>query len=70
MRRTAHELQFDSISRVDLQPWSDGRVALVGDAACGATRGGMGTGTAVVAAYVLAGELATAGSDYRAAFAG
>jgi 2-polyprenyl-6-methoxyphenol hydroxylase-like FAD-dependent oxidoreductase len=66
----AHELYFDSISRVDLQPWSAGRVALLGDAACGATLGGMGTGTAVVAAYVLAGELATAGGDYRAAFAG
>jgi hypothetical protein len=36
----AHELYFDSISRVDLQPWSAGRVALVGDAACGATLGG------------------------------
>jgi 2-polyprenyl-6-methoxyphenol hydroxylase-like FAD-dependent oxidoreductase len=63
------ELYFDSISRVDLQPWSKGRVTLVGDAACGATLGGMGTGTAVVAAYVLAGELATAGGDHRAAFA-
>lgn len=65
----APELYFDSISRVDLQPWSAGRVTLVGDAACGATLGGMGTGTAVVAAYALAGELATAGGDHRAAFA-
>ena len=64
----ASELYFDSISRVDLTPWSTGRVALVGDAACGATLGGMGTGTAVVAAYVLAGELASAGGDHRAAF--
>jgi len=63
------ELYFDSISRVDLQPWSAGRVTLVGDAACGATLGGMGTGTAIVAAYVLAGELAAAGGDHRAAFA-
>jgi 2-polyprenyl-6-methoxyphenol hydroxylase-like FAD-dependent oxidoreductase len=65
----APELYFDSISRVDLQPWSAGRVTLVGDAACGATLGGMGTGTAVVAAYVLAGELASAGGDHRVAFA-
>lgn len=64
----ATELYFDSISRVDVQPWSRGRVALVGDAACGATIGGMGTGTAVVAAYVLAGELAAAGGDHRVAF--
>ncbi|GHE13422.1 hypothetical protein [Streptomyces alanosinicus] len=39
-----------------------------GDAACGATIGGMGTGTGVVAAYVLAGELALANGDHRAAF--
>lgn len=52
------DLYFDAISRVDISPWSRGRIALVGDAACGATLGGMGTGTAVVAAYVLAGELA------------
>jgi 2-polyprenyl-6-methoxyphenol hydroxylase-like FAD-dependent oxidoreductase len=64
----APELYFDSISRVDLQPWSAGRVTLVGDAAAGATLGGMGTGTAVVAAYVLAGELAAAGGDHRTAF--
>ncbi|MGW2377472.1 FAD-dependent monooxygenase [Kitasatospora sp. NPDC001683] len=65
----APELYFDSISRADVPSWSVGRVALLGDAACGATIGGMGTGTAVVAAYVLAGELALAGGDHRAAFA-
>ncbi|WBP90894.1 FAD-dependent monooxygenase [Kitasatospora cathayae] len=65
----APELYFDSISRADVPSWSIGRVALLGDAACGATIGGMGTGTAVVAAYVLAGELALAGGDHRAAFA-
>ncbi|MEV8438092.1 FAD-dependent monooxygenase [Actinosynnema sp. NPDC051121] len=64
----ADELYFDSISRVDVRPWSRGRVALVGDAACGATIGGMGTGTAVVGAYVLAGELAAADGDHAAAF--
>ncbi|MEU4744411.1 FAD-dependent monooxygenase [Actinosynnema sp. NPDC023658] len=62
------QLYFDSISRADVQPWSRGRVALVGDAACGATIGGMGTGTAVVGAYVLAGELAAANGDHRTAF--
>ncbi|MER7848721.1 FAD-dependent monooxygenase [Kitasatospora sp. NPDC096077] len=63
------ELYFDSISRADVPSWSTGRIALLGDAACGATIGGMGTGTAVVAAYVLAGELALADGDHRAAFA-
>ncbi|MFI8933275.1 FAD-dependent monooxygenase [Streptomyces sp. NPDC053474] len=64
----APDLYFDSISRADVSTWSRGRVCLVGDAACGATIGGMGTGTAVVAAYVLAGELARARGDHRAAF--
>ncbi|MFI0777372.1 FAD-dependent monooxygenase [Streptomyces sp. NPDC021212] len=65
----APDLYFDSISRADVDTWSTGRVCLVGDAACGATIGGMGTGTAVVAAYVLAGELARAQGDHGAAFA-
>ncbi|MFJ9458150.1 FAD-dependent monooxygenase [Kitasatospora sp. NPDC101447] len=64
----APELYFDSISRADVPAWSNGRIALIGDAACGATIGGMGTGTAVVAAYVLAGELARARGDHRTAF--
>ncbi|MFE9121468.1 FAD-dependent monooxygenase [Streptomyces sp. NPDC007172] len=63
------ELYFDSISRADVPAWSSSRVALLGDAACGATIGGMGTGTAVVAAYVLAGELVRARGDHRTAFA-
>jgi 2-polyprenyl-6-methoxyphenol hydroxylase-like FAD-dependent oxidoreductase len=63
------ELYFDSISRVDVDRWSTGRVALLGDAGYGATVGGMGTGMAIVAAYVLAGELATSGGDHAAAFA-
>jgi 2-polyprenyl-6-methoxyphenol hydroxylase-like FAD-dependent oxidoreductase len=67
--RQATDLYFDSISRADVDTWSAGRVCLVGDAACGATIGGMGTGTAVVAAYVLVGELARAQGDHRAAFA-
>ncbi|MFE2700803.1 FAD-dependent monooxygenase [Streptomyces mirabilis] len=66
--RHAPDLYFDSISRADVDAWSTGRICLVGDAACGATIGGMGTGTSVVAAYVLAGELALANGDHRAAF--
>ena len=59
---------FDAIARVDVPAWSSGRVALLGDAACGATFGGMGTGTAIVAAYILAGELAQADGDHAVAF--
>ncbi|MFE2349250.1 FAD-dependent monooxygenase [Kitasatospora cineracea] len=61
------DLYVDSISRADVPAWSTGRIALLGDAACGATIGGMGTGTALVAAYVLATELARADGDHRAA---
>ncbi|MGY0235597.1 FAD-dependent monooxygenase [Longispora urticae] len=62
-------LYFDAVSRVDAPSWSRGRIVLLGDAGYGATVGGMGTGTAVVAAYVLAGELALAGAGHGAASA-
>ena len=65
----AADFYFDSVSQVHLDRWSAGRVALIGDAGYAAGPGGNGTGTAVIAAYVLAGELATAGGDYRVAFA-
>jgi 2-polyprenyl-6-methoxyphenol hydroxylase-like FAD-dependent oxidoreductase len=65
----ADDFYFDSVSQVRLDQWSAGRVALIGDAGYAAGPGGNGTGTAVIAAYVLAGELAAARGDYRAAFA-
>jgi len=64
----ADDFYFDSVSQVRLDRWSAGRVALVGDAGYAAGPGGNGTGTALVAAYVLAGELAAARGDYQAAF--
>jgi 2-polyprenyl-6-methoxyphenol hydroxylase-like FAD-dependent oxidoreductase len=65
----ADDFYFDSVSQVRLDRWSAGRVALIGDAGYAAGPGGNGTGTAVIAAYVLAGELAAARGDYPAAFA-
>ncbi len=65
----AQEIYADSISLVRMDSFVRGRVALVGDAGYGATIGGMGTGLAVVAAYLLAGELAMARGDHRVAFA-
>jgi 2-polyprenyl-6-methoxyphenol hydroxylase-like FAD-dependent oxidoreductase len=65
----AADFYFDSVSQVKLDAWSAGRVALIGDAGYAAGPGGNGTGTAVVAAYVLAGELTAARGDYRTAFA-
>ncbi|WP_210435218.1 hypothetical protein [Saccharopolyspora sp. ASAGF58] len=41
---------------------------MLGDAGYGATLGGLGSGQALVAAYVLAGELAAADGDHRTAF--
>ncbi|MFJ9411041.1 FAD-dependent monooxygenase [Streptomyces sp. NPDC101393] len=61
----ADDFYFDSISRADVPRWSTsmGRIVLLGDAAYSATVGGMGTGAAIVGAYVLAGELAAAGGE-------
>jgi 2-polyprenyl-6-methoxyphenol hydroxylase-like FAD-dependent oxidoreductase len=64
----APDFYFDSVSQVHVDRWWAGRVALVGDAAGAAGPGGNGTGNAVVAAYVLAGELAAARGDYQTAF--
>jgi 2-polyprenyl-6-methoxyphenol hydroxylase-like FAD-dependent oxidoreductase len=65
----ASELYFDSISKVTVPRLSAGRVVLLGDAAWGVTLGGMGVGTGVVGAYVLAGELAAAPGDHGRALA-
>jgi 2-polyprenyl-6-methoxyphenol hydroxylase-like FAD-dependent oxidoreductase len=64
----AADFYFDTTSQIRMDTWSAGRVALIGDAGYAAGPGGNGTGNAVVAAYILAGELA-ATDDYQAAFA-
>ncbi len=64
----ATEFYLDSISRVRVDRYSDGRVVLLGDAAYGNTLGGFGTGLAIVGAYVLAGELMAANGDHRVGF--
>jgi 2-polyprenyl-6-methoxyphenol hydroxylase-like FAD-dependent oxidoreductase len=65
----APDFYFDPIAQIHLERFARGRIALLGDAGYGATLGGLGTGQALVAAYVLAGELAAAGGDHRAAYA-
>ncbi|MCX5439884.1 MULTISPECIES: FAD-dependent monooxygenase [unclassified Streptomyces] len=65
----ADDLYFDAIAQIHVERLTKGRVVLLGDAGYGATMGGMGTGVAIVGAYVLAGELALAGGDHRTAFA-
>jgi len=63
------DFYLDSMSQVRMKgQYTNGRIALVGDSAYGNTLGGVGTGLAVVGAYVLAGELALADGDYGVAY--
>lgn len=68
----APELYFDRVSQIRMpaEEWcAGGRVALAGDAAsCVSLLAGEGSGLAIVAAYILAGELHRAGGDYQRAF--
>jgi 2-polyprenyl-6-methoxyphenol hydroxylase-like FAD-dependent oxidoreductase len=55
----AGELYLDAVSQIVAPSWSKGRVVLLGDAAfCVSLLAGQGSALAIVAAYVLAGELA------------
>jgi 2-polyprenyl-6-methoxyphenol hydroxylase-like FAD-dependent oxidoreductase len=68
--QAAPEFYSDQIALIQMERWSCGRVALLGDAAyCPSPMSGMGTSLALVGSYVLAGELATAGDRYTDAFA-
>jgi 2-polyprenyl-6-methoxyphenol hydroxylase-like FAD-dependent oxidoreductase len=69
----ADNLYFDRVSQIQMDPqqglWTRGRVALSGDAAsCVSLLAGQGTALAMVAAYILAGELKRCGGDYAGAF--
>lgn len=66
----APDFHFDSMAQIRMDSWSRGRVTLLGDAGyCGSPMSGQGTSVALVAAYVLAGELKAADGDHEAAFA-
>ena len=63
------EVYFDRVSQIVMERWSRGRVALLGDAAfCISLLGGQGAALAMMAAYVLAGELAKSNGQYDSAF--
>lgn len=69
----ADDLYFDRVSQIRMDPqqglWTRGRVTLIGDAAsCVSLLAGQGTALAMVAAYVLAGELHHCKGDYGEAF--
>ncbi len=66
----APDFYFDAVTQVHLDGWSRGRVVLLGDAGYSPSPlTGLGTSLALVGAYTLAGELASAGGDHAAAFA-
>jgi 2-polyprenyl-6-methoxyphenol hydroxylase-like FAD-dependent oxidoreductase len=69
----ADDFYLDRVSQIRMNSrqglWTQGRVTLVGDAAsCVSLLAGQGTALAMVAAYILAGELHRAGGDYATAF--
>ena len=65
----ASAFYFDAITQLAMDHWTQGRVALVGDAGyCPGPAVGGSTSLAVVGAYTLAGELADAGGDPAIAY--
>ncbi len=66
---SAPDFYFDTVSQIYLQPWSLGRITLVGDAAqCVSLLAGQGSALAMARAYVLAGELKEADGNHETAF--
>ncbi|MGZ4562752.1 MAG: FAD-binding protein [Mycobacterium sp.] len=62
--RSAPDFYFDEMAQIKMDRWSKGRLALVGDAGyCCSPLSGQGTSVALLGAYILAGELATASQD-------
>ncbi len=63
-------IYFDRVSQIRMERWTEGRLALVGDAAfCPSLLAGEGSSLAMAAAYVLAGELCCASGNHREGFA-
>jgi 2-polyprenyl-6-methoxyphenol hydroxylase-like FAD-dependent oxidoreductase len=65
-----NDLYFDRVSQIRMSKWSQGRIAVVGDAAyCVSLVAGQGSALAMVGAYVLASELAKTSGCHVEAFA-
>ena len=67
--RAADDIWLDSVSRVRIDRWSDGRIGLLGDAASSVSLFGEGSTLAIAGADTLARELAASPADPQAAFA-
>ena len=71
---SSDDFYFDRVSQIHMDPspglWTKNRVTLIGDAAsCVSLLGGEGSGLAMAAAYILAGELYRSGGHFDLAFA-
>jgi 2-polyprenyl-6-methoxyphenol hydroxylase-like FAD-dependent oxidoreductase len=66
--RQTDDLYFARVCKISIDRWHRDRTVLLGDSAFGGSLG-MGTSMALVGAYVLAGELATANGDHQTALA-
>jgi 2-polyprenyl-6-methoxyphenol hydroxylase-like FAD-dependent oxidoreductase len=69
---SASDFYFDRVSQIRMPQqgsWTRGRVTMIGDAAfCVSLLAGQGSALAMVAAYILAGELRRSNGDYAEAF--
>ncbi|AGL17461.1 FAD-dependent monooxygenase [Actinoplanes sp. N902-109] len=66
---TADNFYFDKLCQVKMPRWSDGRIALVGDAAyCASPAAGMGGSLAIIGATALGDAFERHGTDIDAAF--
>lgn len=67
--RECKDLYFNSVSQIRMNRWSQGRVALTGDANFAPSLlSGQGSAFAMAGAYLLAGELKAANGDHEIAF--
>ncbi|HRG61653.1 MAG TPA: FAD-dependent monooxygenase [Burkholderiales bacterium] len=63
------DFYFDSAKQIHMTSWTEGRVALIGDAGyCAAPLAGQGTSQAIIGAYLLAVELKRLGGNHSIAF--
>lgn len=67
--QTSTDFYFDVVSQIRIEKWSQGRVALIGDAAhCATLIAGEGSKLAMMGGYILAGELKAALGEHQSAF--
>lgn len=69
--RTTEGFYFDSVAQIKMPSWTNGRVALIGDAGhCAALLSGMGTSLAMIAAEALASHWTVTGGNLERAAEG